>query len=162
MAYTFYKSIFFVLSWEITPTRMKHKADYFFVLAICSLVLFASSCRTDKTDMPIQPKSDVTVMIYGSGGGSLDRSMITLNTLHQGIRNAGVRLDAIYLDCCLMNCLEYQFGLKDLCDYIVASTYGQTAFDQAVGWSRWLMLNHHEPSMWSKSGFEEELDDDDL
>lgn len=48
------------------------------------------------------------------------------------------------------------------CDYIVASTYGQTAFDQAVGWSRWLMLNHHEPSMWSKSGFEEELDDDDL
>lgn len=40
------------------------------------------------------------------------------------------------------------------------STYGQTAFDQAVGWSRWLMLNHHEPSMWSKSGFEEELDDD--
>lgn len=41
------------------------------------------------------------------------------------------------------------------------STYGQTAFDQAVGWSRWLMLNHHEPSMWSKSGFEEELDADD-
>lgn len=41
------------------------------------------------------------------------------------------------------------------------STYGQTAFDQAVGWSRWLRLNRHEPSMWSKSGFEEELDDDD-
>ena len=71
-----YKSIFFVLSWEITPTRMKHKAYYFFVLAICSLVLFASSCRTDKPDIPVHPKSDVTVMIYGSGGGSLDRSMI--------------------------------------------------------------------------------------
>ena len=162
MAYTFYKSIFFVLSWEITITPMKNNAYSVVILAICCFVLFASSCRTDKPEVPVQPKSDVTVMIYGSGGGSLDRSMITLNTLHQGIRNAGVRLDAIYLDCCLMNCLEYQFGLKDLCDYIVASTYVQTAFDQAVGWSRWLMLNHHEPSMWSKSGFEEELDDDDL
>ena len=38
----------------------------------------------------------------------------------------------------------------------------ETAFDKAVGWSRWLRLNHHEPSMWSKSGFEEELDDDDM
>lgn len=42
------------------------------------------------------------------------------------------------------------------------STYEQTAFDKAVGWSRWLRLNHHEPSMWSKSGFEEDLDDDDM
>ena len=268
---------------------MKKNAYTVLILTICSFVLFASSCRTDKPEVPVQPKSDVTVMIYGSGGGSLDRSMIgkfrqlfhadadaykhvqvavqfkfsedekmpgwrseeerntfyetleregeaymdstitekkylawmqpdgystmrfvvdpgqilytqakdsyleddncdithpdslaafirwaarqcparkyvlvladhgrayqpheevgpdetcikrapaaliddmghdkrhfTLNTLHQGIRNAGVRLDAIYFDCCLMNCLEYQFGLKDLCDYIVASTY---------------------------------------
>ena len=270
-------------------TRMKHHAYYLLSLALCGLVLLAPSCRSDRPDGPEPAKSDVTVMIYGSGGGSLDRSMIgkfrqlfhadadaykhvqvavqfkfsedermpgwrseeerntfyetleregeaymdstitekkylawmqpagystmrfvvdpgkilytqakdsymeddncdithpdslaafirwaarqcparkyvlvladhgrayqpheevgpdetcikrapaaliddmghdkrhfTLNTLCQGIRNAGVRLDAIYFDCCLMNCLEYQFGLKDLCDYIVASTY---------------------------------------
>ena len=55
---------------------MKNNAYTLLSLAICSFVLFASSCRTDKPDIPVQPKSDVTVMIYGSGGGSLDRSMI--------------------------------------------------------------------------------------
>jgi hypothetical protein len=55
---------------------MKNNAYSVLILAICSFVLFASSCRTDKPEVPVQPKSDVTVMIYGSGGGSLDRSMI--------------------------------------------------------------------------------------
>lgn len=120
----------------IIATRMKHYAYYRLFLALCGIVLLAPSCKSDSPGKSEeQPKSDVTVMIYGSGGGSLDRSMITLNTLREGIRNSGVRFSSIYIDCCLMNCLEYQFGLKDLCDYIVASTYGQTAFDQAVGWS---------------------------
>ena len=52
-----------------------------------------------------------------------DGRHFTLNTLCEGIRNSGVRLNTVYFDCCLMNCLEYQFGLKDLCDYIIASTY---------------------------------------
>ena len=44
----------------------------------------------------------------------------------------------------------------------LASVYETTVFDKAVGWSRWIRLNRQEPSLWSKSGFDDELDDDDL
>ena len=42
------------------------------------------------------------------------------------------------------------------------STYGQTAFDRAVGWSRWLMLNEQEPPLWSRHDFNTSLPDGDL
>lgn len=43
----------------------------------------------------------------------------------------------------------------------LASVYETTVFDKTVGWSRWIYLNRQEPSLWSKSGFDDELDDDD-
>lgn len=47
----------------------------------------------------------------------------TANTLRQGIQKSGIPFTTLYFDLCLMNTLEYQFEMKDLCDYIVASTY---------------------------------------
>ena len=44
----------------------------------------------------------------------------------------------------------------------LASVYGTTVFDKTVGWSRWIRMNRQEPSLWSKRGFEDELDDDDI
>jgi len=64
-----------------------------------------------------------------------DKRHFTLNTLREGIRNSGVRFNTIYFDCCLMNCLEYQFGMQDLCDYVVASTYvmqGGGRYDELI------------------------------
>ena len=52
---------------------IKHLLTTFF--AICSMILIPS-CKSNDPDVPDREKSDVTVMIYGAGGGSLDRSMI--------------------------------------------------------------------------------------
>jgi hypothetical protein len=35
------------------------------------------------------------------------------------------------MDACLMNCLEYQFELQDLCDYVIAPTYSKPSIDGA-------------------------------
>ena len=48
---------------------------------------------------------------------------ITVQSLSRGIRNANVRLETVFMLACLMNNMEYQFELKDLCDYVIASTY---------------------------------------
>ena len=37
------------------------------------------------------------------------------------------------------------------------SVYGALAFDKATGWSRWLLLNEQEPSLWSKNDFKSPL-----
>ena len=53
----------------IIATHMKRYAYYRLFLALCGIVLLAPSCKSDgpgKSEE--QPKSDVTVMIYGSGG----------------------------------------------------------------------------------------------
>ena len=47
----------------------------------------------------------------------------TAKSLKRAIANANVRLQTIYMQSSLMNNLEYQFELKDLCDYMMASTY---------------------------------------
>ena len=63
------------------------------------------------------------------------RRHFTARTLHQGILSSGIPITALYLNLCLMNTLEYQFEMKDLCDYIVASTYttlGVYFFDDLV------------------------------
>ena len=48
---------------------------------------------------------------------------LTVFELAQAIKSAGVKISTVYFDCCLMNSLEYLFELKDLCDYVVASSY---------------------------------------
>ena len=63
------------------------------------------------------------------------RRHFTANTLHQGIQKSGIPITALYFDLCQMNTLEYQFEMKDLCDYIVASTYntkGISFYDDLV------------------------------
>ena len=64
-----------------------------------------------------------------------DRRHFTARTLHQGIQQSGIPITAIYMDLCQMNTLEYQFEMKDLCKYIVASTYvtlGVNFYDDLV------------------------------
>ena len=33
------------------------------------------------------------------------------------------------------------------------AVYGALAFDKATGWSRWLLLNEQQPSLWCKNDF---------
>ena len=47
----------------------------------------------------------------------------TVKTFHRAVAAANVRMEIIFLYACLMNTLEYQFELQDLCDYVIASTY---------------------------------------
>ena len=44
-------------------------------------------------------------------------------TLAQAIGAAKVRPACVYLDACLMNCIEYQFELAPYCDYLALSTF---------------------------------------
>ena len=44
-------------------------------------------------------------------------------SLAHALKAASIRPDVLYFDACLMNTLEYMFELKDVTDYIVASTY---------------------------------------
>ena len=39
------------------------------------------------------------------------------------------------------------------------SLYGALAFDKATGWSRWLLLNEQQPSLWCNNDFEIPLPD---
>lgn len=50
-------------------------------------------------------------------------SHLSVTGLTRAIREAGINPALIYFDACLMNNLEYQFELKDLTSYIMASTY---------------------------------------
>lgn len=52
-----------------------------------------------------------------------DNKQFTAKELASAIAAANIRPDVIYYDACLMNAIEYQFELKDLTDYIIASTY---------------------------------------
>ena len=52
-----------------------------------------------------------------------DFKQLTAKELARAIAAAKIRPNVIYYDACLMNTIEYQFELKDLTDYIVASTY---------------------------------------
>lgn len=72
--------------------------------------------RPDK-DLPETPTRG---LIYDSGN---DDKHFTVSSLHRALANAGVHLQTVYLDACLMNTVEYQFELKDVTDYLVLSTY---------------------------------------
>ena len=52
-----------------------------------------------------------------------NRKTFNIWTLCRGIKNANVRLQTVFMLACMMNNMEYQFELKDLCDYVIASTY---------------------------------------
>lgn len=58
--------------------------------------------------------------------GNQDKT-ITVQSLSRSIKNANVRLETVFMLACMMNNMEYQFELKDLCDYVIASTYSMPA-----------------------------------
>jgi len=47
----------------------------------------------------------------------------TVNTLRRAIASADVKIETLYMWACIMNNLQYQFELKDVCDYVIAATY---------------------------------------
>ena len=63
-------------------------------------------------------------MIYDDGNN--DRHF-TAKSFHRAVAAANVRFETIFMDACLMNNLEYQFELQDLCDYVIAATYSEPA-----------------------------------
>jgi len=73
------------------------------------------------------PHSDLPTSGPATRGIMLDdghfENGFTVHSLTSAIRNADIRPAVVYMDACLMNSVEYLFELKDLCDYVVASTY---------------------------------------
>lgn len=69
-------------------------------------------------DMPYQPST--RGVIYDDG---YNLSHFSVTSLTSALRAASIRPQVIYMDACLMNTVEYQFELKDLCDYYMASTF---------------------------------------
>ena len=55
----------------------------------------------------------------------------TAKSFRRALSNANVRFETIFMDACLMNNLEYQFELHDLCDYVIAPTYSKPSIDGA-------------------------------
>ena len=59
-------------------------------------------------------------ILYDDGYNGLCLSTRALRT---AIERSGVTLDAVYLDACLMNCVEALYELNDVTPYIVSATY---------------------------------------
>ncbi|MBR4920128.1 MAG: hypothetical protein IKZ62_02275 [Prevotella sp.] len=71
-------------------------------------------------------------MLFDDGHLILDQKKhFTVKSFHRAVEAASVRFETIYIWACLMNNLEYQFELQDLCDYIIASTYNMPAYGGA-------------------------------
>ena len=72
-------------------------------------------------DLPETETSRATRGLLADDGHN--RKTLSVQSLSRGIKNANVRLETVYMLACMMNNMEYQFELKDLCDYVIASTY---------------------------------------
>ena len=55
----------------------------------------------------------------------------TAKSFCHALTTADVRFETVFMDACLMNTLEYQFELHDLCDYVIAPTYSKPSIDGA-------------------------------
>ena len=55
----------------------------------------------------------------------------TAKSFRRALTTANVHFETIFMDACLMNNLEYQFELHDLCDYVIAPTYSKPSIDGA-------------------------------
>ena len=67
-------------------------------------------------------------MIYDDGH---DYKHFSVKSFRRALAAANVRCETIFMDACLMNNLEYQFELQDLCDYVIAPTYTKPSVDGA-------------------------------
>ena len=79
-------------------------------------------------ELPEEPTT-TRGMIYDIGNKG---KHFTAKSFHRAVANANVRFETIYLLACLMNNLEYQFEIQDLCDYVIASTYTMPAWGGAL------------------------------
>ena len=52
-----------------------------------------------------------------------DGQCLSVRAIRTGIERSGVSLDAVYLDACLMNCIEALYELNEVAPYIVSATY---------------------------------------
>ena len=79
------------------------------------------------------PKTEATrtnrILLVDDGN---NRKTFNVWSLSQGIKNANVRLQTVFMLACMMNNMEYQFELKDLCDYVIASTYTMPSWGGAL------------------------------
>ena len=55
----------------------------------------------------------------------------TAKSFRRALIQANVRFETVFMDACMMNNLEYQFELHDLCDYVIAPTYSKPSIDGA-------------------------------
>lgn len=85
-------------------------------------------------DLPEAKMSVTKGMIFDDGHLLADgtRKHFSVTNFTHAIRSVNVRFETIYLLACLMNNLEYQFEMKDLCDYTIASTYTMPAAGGAL------------------------------
>lgn len=71
-------------------------------------------------DLPETTPASTRGLIYDDG---YDGKHFSAKSFARAIQQADIRFETIYTLACLMNNLEYLFELKDLCDYIIATTY---------------------------------------
>ena len=85
--------------------------------------------------IPNEDLPDVTRGILFDDGHLLadgTRKHCSVKSFTRSIRSAKVRFETIYMLACLMNNFEYLYEMKDLCDYIIASTYVMPAVGGAL------------------------------
>lgn len=101
---------------------------------------------TPDGDLPeAKPASAPRRILVGDDGNS--GHYFTAKSFRRALSQANVRFETVFMDACLMNNLEYQFELYDLCDYIIAPTYSKPSIDGA-----YRMI----PQLFGKPGMEVE------
>jgi len=71
-------------------------------------------------DLPVSRNATTRGVIYDDG---YNNKHFSVSSLRQAIKASNIKPMVIYFDACLMNCMEYLFEMKDVCDYMLASTY---------------------------------------
>ena len=79
-------------------------------------------------ELPESTGASTRGMVYDDGH---NLKHFTVKSFTRAIRQADVHIETLFMDACLMNCLEYQFELQDLCDYVIAPTYAKPSIDGA-------------------------------
>ena len=76
-----------------------------------------------------QPAAAARRSLVGDDGN--EGHHFTAKSFRRALTQANVRFETVFMDACLMNNLEYQFELHDLCDYVIAPTYSKPSIDGA-------------------------------
>ena len=79
-------------------------------------------------ELPESAGANTRALVFDDGRNN---KHFTAKSFTRAIRQADVHIETLFMDACLMNCLEYQFELQDLCDYVIAPTYTKPSIDGA-------------------------------